>query len=486
MTGRVWVLDIEALDEADNPVTLRYASGDYTQVDPGPVHHYYEPRLIQPALFQVRANTGGLLPGRGGSSFGEAMLMNVDGGLDYLADYAVDSRTLTLRFAEEGTVTTVFAATVDRMVFSGSRVRITLRDPLAVLGQPVSANRYAGDNVLPGGVEGTADDIGGTRKPLVFGSVVNASPVLVNTAKLIYQVHDGTDVTVTAVRDRGVPLSHESTATDLTDLLSNPPAAGYWRDFQGYFSLGSAAQSVTCDAVRDDAAAGDVFNELATLAGFTVNAADIAALNGVGDVGLYVTEDQAYAALMGQIADGCGAVWARNAAGEIRVPLLAAPATPELIIEDYQIITLDRTAIGSGENGLPVYKVKVRADKVEVEQSDLAATADNPARYGQQWREAVAEDAATKTRHPLAEGITLDSPLRSMNDATAVAATLLGLLKERRDIVECGAELDSPDDLAVGITVQLNTARLGYPRAFLLLGWRVDAQRGRVYLNLWG
>jgi len=486
MSERVWIIDIDALDDVDAATTLRYASGDYTQVDAGPVHHFYEPRLVQPSVYQVRANTGDLLPGRGRSSVGEAVLLNVDGGLDYLADYAVDGRAMTLRYAIAGVVTTVFTATVERMVFSAERVNISLRDPLAPLDQPIAANRYTGSNVLPDGVEGTAADIGGNRKPLVFGSVVNATPVLVNTAKLIYQVHDGSDVTVTAVRDRGVDLTFESTATDLTDLLTTAPAAGYWRTFEGYISLGSAAQSITCDAVRDNAGAGDVFNELAVLGGFSVNAADITALNAIGDVGLYVVDEQSYATAMGFIANGCGAVWAINSTGVIRVLALAAPSSPDLVIENYQIITLDRSAIGSGTNGLPINKVTVRADKVETVQSDLAATTVNPARYAQEYRDSVAEDTAVVTRHPLSESISIDSALRSVSDAANVASTLLALLKPRRDDVECGAEIDSPDALAVGMTVQLNTTKLAYPRSFLLLGWRVDAKRSRVYFNLWG
>jgi hypothetical protein len=482
----IWAVDIAALDGDDVAQTLRFASGDYTQAPSSPTPYYYDLRLVQPALFQVRANTGPLLPGGGRSSVGQVELLNTDGGLNYLADYAVDGRAMTVRQITNGTAVTFLTATVERMTFSGQRVVFALRDPLATLDDAIATDVYAGDNVLPAGVEGTNDDIGGTNKPLVFGSAVNASPVLVNTSKLIYQVHDGSDVTVTAVRDRGVALTFESTATDLADLLATAPSAGQWRTFEGYFSLGSAAQSVTCDAARDVIAAGAVFGEISTLAGFTTNAADITALNLLGDVGLYVTSDTTHRSLLENIAHGCGSYFALDDGGEIRVTALAAPSTADITVEEWQIASLDRAAIGSGSNGLPVYKVTVQADAVATVQPDLAAAAVNPARYASGYRSAATTDAAVKVRHPLSAELIISSPLRDITDAQAVADALLPLIKIRRDVVECGVKLLDVSDLFVGATVTINTTRLGYPRSFILLGWRLDANADRTYLNLWG
>lgn len=483
---KVWAVDIAALDGSDTPETLRFASGDYTQVESGPAHYYYDLRLIQPALFQVRANTGPLLPGGGRSSIGQVELLNTDGGLNYLADYAVDGRAMTVRQVINGVPTTFLTATVERMTFSGQKVVFTLRDPLASLDDAIASDTFAGDNVLPLGVEGTTDDIGGTRKPLVFGSVVNATPVLVNTSKLIYQAHDGSDVTISAVRDRGVALTYQSTATSLTDLYTIAPAPGFWRTFEGYVSLGSAAQSVTCDVARDDFGAGDVFDQIATLAGFSTNGADITALNAVGDVGLYVPSEASHKGALESIAHGCGCYFALNAAGVIRVLPLAAPSAAGITIEDWQIVTLDRSAIGSGSNGLPIYKVTMQADAVATVQTDLAASAINPARYASEYRSAVAADTAIKTRHPLSNELIISSPLRGLSDAQNVADDLLPLLKVRRDVVECGVKELDLSELFVGADVTINTTRLGYPRSFVLLGWRLDANAERTYLNLWG
>ncbi|CAA0103612.1 hypothetical protein [Zhongshania aliphaticivorans] len=494
---KVWVVDIAALDASDELITLRFASGDYTQVDAGPLHHFYDPKLTQPALFQVLANTGVLLPGGGRTSIGQVELLNTDGELNALADYAVDGRLMTLRRVENGTATTVLTATVERMTFAGNRVIFSLRDPLAALDQAIESNVYAGTNILPDGTEGTVADIGGTRKPLVFGSVVNATPILVNTSKLVYQVHDGSDVSVTAVRDRGVTLTHQGSASSLSNLLAVAPDPGKYRDYQGYFCLGTAGKAVTCDAARDNMGAGDVFDEIVSDAGFVVDSSDIAALNAIGDVGIYVTDEMSRRLVLETVAHGCGCYYALNEDGVIRVVALAAPTTADITIETWQIASLDRIATGSGENGLPITKVTLRADRVATVQNDLAEAAVNPARYTTEYRNAVAEDTAVRTRHPLAGELIIDSPLRSVGAAQGVVDTLLPLLKVRRDRTECGVkprratdEIQSEDfdisALFLGANVRLNTERLGYPRTFVLLGWRLDAIQDRVYLMLWG
>ena len=485
----VWLVDIAALNASDEATVLRFGSDGYTEVDGGQ-YYYYEPRLVQPAIFNLVAYTGNLLPGISGeSSAGNIELQNIDGELNWLADYAVDGRSMTLRHVDGGVAAVVLAATVESMHFNNERVVLVLRNPLAGLEQALPGNRFAGNNLLPDGVEGTTDDIGGTRKPKAFGQISNASPVLVNSSKLVYQVHDGADVTVTEVRDRGVVLTFESEATDLNDLLNSPPLAGQWRRYQGYFALGSGAQAVTCDAQRTSVAAGDVFAEVAGLFGYTVPAGDIASLNAVGNVGVFIVDDVTGRDLLASLAEGCGAAWWLAPDGQLRVKSLAAPlASADAVVEDWQIASLTRSALGAGRNGLPLRAVNIRADRVETTQTDLATVAPNQGRYASEYREATASSAAVEARHPLSTELSISSALRDMAAASALATALLSLLSVRRDTAECVVELSDPDlaSLELGATVELNTPRLGYPRHFVLLGRRPDAKRNRLTLILWG
>jgi hypothetical protein len=91
--------------------------------------------------------------------------------------------------------------------------------------------------------------------------VFNVQPPLVDSAKLIYQVHDGQASDVSAVRDRGVAITKGADYADAADLNTTAPAAGTYRTLKSssgsYFRLGSTpAGTVTADVLGDAPAAG--------------------------------------------------------------------------------------------------------------------------------------------------------------------------------------------------------------------------------------
>lgn len=480
----VWLLALEALDPSDTPVTLRCASAAYTDA----VH--WDVRLIQPALYSVGA-FGSSLAGAARSGYGEASLVNIDGGLDGLVDFALDGRVATLSLADGGTVTQVLRATVSRLSYGDGEVSIALRDPQEALKQPHPHAVYAGNNAPPAGLEGVASDIKGQWKPQVYGKVRNATPQLVNTARLIFQVDSGSASTVTAVYDRGVALTAGAAYPDLATLQSTAPAAGSFRAFQGYFRLGATpAGQVTADVDGSPAGLGSVFAQIASQVGQTVNASDVTAANALGDVGVYVDRERSTADLLDHLADSMGGYWSMDAGGVIRLRQILAPASPALTLYEYEIVSIDRESSGAGESGLPVWRVVVRADRVETVQTDVASSATNAARVANQYREAVAEDSATKTRHPLADELVIESDLRALTDAQTQATRLLALLKVRRDRVKVGAVLsqEKAAAIAIGLTITVITHKLGYAagRDFVVLGYTLDANTMRVDLDLWG
>ena len=103
-----WTLTVEALNAANEPETLRFSLGRYDAPDDA----FYDPRMLQPGLYQAGLYAGQLLQ-QGRSGHGETTLENSDGALDYLADYAVDGRTMQLRFDEQLQV----VGTVSRLAF---------------------------------------------------------------------------------------------------------------------------------------------------------------------------------------------------------------------------------------------------------------------------------------------------------------------------------------------------------------------------------
>lgn len=488
----VWLLSLEALDANDNPITLRFSTGQ---------HHgdgeAWTPRIQQAGRYKAGLFAGDLLR-VSRSGYGETTLVNADGRLNHLVDYALDGRKAVLSYAADGVVIEVLVGTVARVSFQRRIVSLRLRDPIEALQQPHPHRRYAGDNVLPDGLEGTDDDIGGNIKPRLYGQVRNAQPVLVNTSRLIYQVSDQ-ECTVSAVYDNGVALDFDGEYSSLAELQSTAPApahwddweppAGKWRRINGYIRLGDQpVGQITCDADCSTVNAGDVMAAVAADAGAAIG--DVSALNGVGQLRLWVTGETSTASLLDQIAVSVGGYWRIDSSRVIQAGLLEPPAAPVMTLRDHQIIEISREASGAGQNGLPVGRVLVECDPIETTQTDLAGAVseDRRARLSQAVREAEAENAATLDRHPLADDVQISSRLASRAQGSALADRVLSLLSPRRDSVSVTARVQAAGSIAIGDTARIITPRLGYEqgRDLLVVGREIDTARGRLTLDLWG
>jgi hypothetical protein len=491
MATRIWLLEIEALDEYDQPKTLYFSSGSYVSQE----GNYYDVRLKQPCLFTNSAFVGSLLQGSR-SGYGEAVLLNTDSKLNYLADYSVDGRKLRLKLLDElGGITSVLSGTVQSLSFSGKTIQVKLRDPQEILNLADPEEVYLGNNILPNGLEGVVDDIKGKTKPKVFGRVNNAEPIQVNTAKLIYQFDSlNRPANLLSVYDRGLALTLDSVLQTEAQLLSYVPAAGKYAVYRGYFKLGAApAGEITFDAVANEFLLGDVFSLIANRQSTFVNQQSITALNNAGSVGVYVTEKVNTSELLDKLATSSGAYWTFDEFDIISASLLDKPKPVEDIeIFNYSVISVDRSSTGAGSNGLPYYRVVFNADRIEKTQTDLAAAvpASRKARLQKSSREAISELTSVKNRHPLADELIIDSYLNNLNDAQNQANRIVSLFGERRDTVELEVRVDSliASSLKIGSTVKVNTPYLGYDSGanFILLGYTLDARLYKATLQLWG
>lgn len=475
-----WTLTVEALNAANEPETLRFSLGRYDAPDDA----FYDPRMLQPGLYQAGLYAGQLLQ-QGRSGHGETTLENSDGALDYLADYAVDGRTMQLRFDEQLQV----VGTVSRLAFRENEVGVILRDPLEPLRSPHPMDVYAGDNVLPDGLEGTEEDIAGEPKPQVWGRVRNAQPTLVNTSKLIYQVSSLADCSVTAVYDRGVALVDGGAYTDIAQLQSTAPAAGQYRHYQGYFRLGaSPVGTVTVDAEQAAPSLGTVAAALAVERGYTLHADDVTTLDAFGAVSVYLNTETNTLDLLDQLADSIGGYLTSPTEGELRMGEWLEPAPNDNAIPPYSMSSITRSSSGAGNNGLPVWRVTLEYDPNQTVQTDLAGNVpdERRARVAKEYRRVIASDSAVSNRHPLAEEITIQSRLTDRTKAQQVAERILSLLSVRRDTVEIEArETLTP---AVGGSVTPTTPRLGYSegRPMRVTGYRLNAENQELTLQLWG
>jgi len=151
----IYLADITAYNLLTNAVeTLRFCTGSgvYNNAD-----QYYEPRIEQPALLSRQIFSDGAIGGAAQASYGELTLLNNDGDLDYLTDYAFNGRNLIIYASDATGTTVVLNAIMDQGAFEWDRISIRLKDRIADLSQPVQKNTYAGNNVLPSGVEGVSD-----------------------------------------------------------------------------------------------------------------------------------------------------------------------------------------------------------------------------------------------------------------------------------------------------------------------------------------
>lgn len=488
-TGRVWTASIAALDGANNPVFLLFADGAFIDSEA----RYYEPRMKQPALMRVMANAGSLLPSLGRSSIGELELVNADGGLNHLADYAMDGRECVITLWDNGAPSEYFSGTVSSVRERGNSFTFTLRPGSQSLDKPYPMALYLGDNILPAGVEGV-DDIAGRVKPVVFGRVDNAAPAFVNTALLIYQVSELPCV-VSKVRDRGVELTRGADYADLAEMQAAAPEAGEVRCFQGWFRLGSSPSgTITCDASAGDTSgrkAGSLLSALLVGAGSALCPTCATDLDGIsGECGFFLAEETAVNQLLDRFAEALGAYW-YFADGLVKFGLLQAPSGGGLALQDWQLLSIERSALAAGNNGLPVSKVTIPHSEVSAIQTDLAGSASDElkARLAERWRQQHSESLATTERHPLAEPLAVQLGVSfEATKVKVVSDRLLSLLSVRRDLVTVDVQIDALTPITIGDQFTVATRRLGYNqgRDMICLGYEINAKKNRVTLELFG
>lgn len=253
----IYLVELTCYIPENGVQVLRFSSGSgYVSLPTDdPADTWYEPRVSQPGLFRQDMYAEGATSGFSRGGRGEIVLRNSDGELDGLIDYGFDGRPVVVR---EGLASwplskfaVVITGTAEQPEVSWDDVVIRLRDRSAELAVPVQPNRYVGNNVLPEGVEGTAE-LKGKAKPRLFGVCNNVTPPCVNTSRLIYQVNDGPVIAVSAVYDSGVPLTPDTADyIDQAHMESQAPEPGTYRVWPGggYFRLGSTpAGLITCDA----------------------------------------------------------------------------------------------------------------------------------------------------------------------------------------------------------------------------------------------
>lgn len=195
---------------------------------------FLEGRLEQPLLFKRDMYGSNQARGSVSIAHGSISLQNADGALDYLANIGFDAEPVALyRIDTDFPDVDVFVwkGNTESVTLDEKEIRFTVRELTYQLDLAMQPVKYAGNNVLPAGLEGTAENIKGKPKPIWLGNVWNVSPPVVNTSRLIYQLADqsipGTVTWSITVYDARVVIAQGMNLT--TAKLNDSSQVNYFR-----------------------------------------------------------------------------------------------------------------------------------------------------------------------------------------------------------------------------------------------------------------
>lgn len=492
-----------------------------------PPSTFYDGRVTQPAMFMRSmfgaADTlfGGLTIG-----YGFCRLLNSDGGLDYLFNYAFDGspyRLWRVDLTDPDNPELIFEGMLEQPTWDEESIVFSIRDQNYKLDIPLHTQHYAGTNALPAGVEGTPDDIQGAPKPILVGGVYNFEPVCVNTSKLIYQFDswytDATDVII--VFDKRVQLTQGTDYTSQADMEANAPSAGTVRLWMGggMFRLGSQpVGQVTCTGtVMPPGGASYLEQVVQALLAFGYSGNFEAQMATTITTGIYSREETTVLGAINEVLEGTDAflVYGPSPTGayagngyflsQLTDPtsLPYTPLADTLDLNPSNIVagTLQRILQRDLTSGIPVSKVNLQCGRnyTVMSPTDIAgASAADVVYYGLEYRTKTASDGTVKTDWPQAPEINLRS---NMHDAwgDSVAAMYLSLVKYRRDMYSLEIPVSVYHDvpaisgadrytLLIGSRVSITFPRFGLDsgKLFLVISILENYDKETVTLTVWG
>ncbi|PZQ46166.1 MAG: hypothetical protein DI551_05665 [Micavibrio aeruginosavorus] len=439
--------------------------------------------------------------GNGSISFGEVVIENGDGELDRLVSYEWPGRKITVKAGGADMAyadfQTVFSGAVEDFENDDEKITLTIRDNRIRTDQYLAAGTYKGTGGLDGG-----DSLAGQVKPLCFGRVFNAELRLVDSANLVYQIHDGPVLSVDIVRDSGIPLTY---AGDVPDIASATPAGGTYvtQLSGGYVKLGTTPDGrVTADAHGDSqggyvSTAGDIIKRIVmTRIGampFEAGEIDDGALARItaaapGPMGIYFSDQAAVSDVIDEIVLPIGAYWNFDRLGLLSGGSVLAPSSASLQLTEDNI---DEEGVSRLSTIPPAWRINVGYAPLGAVQGEdeLAAGTPNDDRefLQSEYRFVTYEDSTIRTRNTKAQERTYLTRLANKSDAEALLSRLQTLFMRTRTIYSAPAH-NMLYRASHGLTVRLTLPRYGLEEGkdFLVVGVSEDAETAKTTLTLWG
>ncbi|WP_138476160.1 hypothetical protein [Dyadobacter bucti] len=439
--------------------------------------------------------------GNSNQSYGSIVIQNGDGDLDRLVDYFWSSRRVTVKagatWFRYQDFATIFDGAIDDFDGDDEQFTLTIKDNRSKTDQQIVSGIYGGT----GGIDGGAD-IANTYKPLAYGVIKNAEPVLVDSVNLIYQIHDGSILSVDAVRDRGVALTNVG---DVPDIVSASVAAGQFKTqlSGGFIKLGSTpAGRITMDVQGENAngyvsKTGEIIERIVTtrlglnpvepeyIDGGSLNDLDAVL---TGDVGTYINRNMTASDAINDLISGVGAYWTFTRQGLLFAGTVSPPTLESTTLTindiDEQGIKLDRI-------NKPAWRISVAyapAWTVQDESELAAATTDADRSFvSNEYRYLTNEDRAIRSQSKEMIEKIFYTNIANEADAQALLDRLVLVHGEPRQVFQLTV-YRALFKLYIGDQVKLiyNRFNLDAGKVFMVSGVSEDAETGATVFELWG
>lgn len=441
--------------------------------------------LVQPLSF-TRSLLGSDIIGNFSSGTGELQLVNTDGGYDFLIqDFAIDGRDVVVKIGREGDAYddffTIFNGTASDWIVQEDVVKLKLVDRGYLLDVTAQPNVYAGT----GSTEGTAD-LKGKRKPRALGYCFNISPPLVIPASLLYQVNDGSVNNITAVYDRGVPLTFDGNYSTTALLLAAVIGAGKYAtcNATGFIRLNTTPSGTVTADVQGDNRGGSWARSSAQIVRLLLQSTTLAdpqdlyvpsftmmdTTGNGADVGYFIAPDDTntVADVISNIMGGVGGWGGFRRSGQFELGLFKSPSAnaPSAFFDRNDVLQISREALPSALSP-PPYRFRCSYQHNWTVQTDVASGvgATRASFLAQADRYSTSVDLTIKTDHPFAHDRNpIPSYFVNQSDAQLESDRLLTLYRRAAALYRFTVGVQ-PFALDLGDNVNLT-----YPRWDLTVG----------------
>ena len=525
--GLVYLFETTARDASANPVPVRLSTGEGYNHPSAP--GYFEPAIAAAALsvaVQRAAFTASAF-GAGDVQFGDVTAANT-GALDAYEALGY-GQAATLKVGDEaapyGSFTTLVSARCRDVVPASAALAFVWQGRLRELDEPASPATFAGTNSGTTGLEGTANDIGGKRKPRAWGKLRNIEPVLLNASTRIYgwnfdKTGDRLPThSLEAVRFRGSLWTFGTDYATAALLAASTPTNGTYNTclaeslilMGGSVPLngGPVTLDATIEADAADRTAPALLNRLLLDAGVApadIIAGDIATLTAQApyEAGIYLFGDDPYRALCDRLSASVAAVYIPDRLGRYRIRRIAAPSGVPVArfkrfdllsaaaSDEYDLLACEPVV---GEPWVPAKEISVRyaPNFTPLRAADVAAAVsdDDRAFLTQAWRITAPQTLPDiAAQYGDAEVRRFDTLLSQEADALAMRAVFAALFGAKRRFWQASVSL--PPSLAaaldIGDTVRLTQPRYGMAagKDFVVHGIRTFDSTDTAELKLFG